>query len=42
MDTRPLHSEAEYDAALKDIERYLLAEPAPGAAMPIASTCLHL
>lgn len=27
---RPLHSEAEYDAALADIERYFETEPTPG------------
>ncbi len=32
MDIRPLHSEAEYDIALKDIERYFDMEPEPGTA----------
>lgn len=32
MDVRPLHSEADYDAALKEIERYFEAEPEPGTA----------
>ena len=27
---RPLHSEADYDAALKQIERYFESEPKPG------------
>lgn len=31
MDIRPLHSEAEYDAALAEIERYFVNEPAPGS-----------
>jgi HTH-type transcriptional regulator / antitoxin HigA len=30
MDIRPLHSEADYDAALSDIEQYFEAEPQPG------------
>src|SRR6202007_3361196 len=29
---RPLHSEADYDAALKEIERYFENEPKPGTA----------
>ena len=29
---RPLHSEADYDAALKQIERYFENEPKPGTA----------
>lgn len=31
MDIRPLHSEADYDAALAEIERYFVNEPAPGS-----------
>ena len=27
---RPIHSEADYDAALKEIERYFENEPEPG------------
>ena len=30
MDIRPLHSEADYDAALKEIARYFDDQPAPG------------
>lgn len=30
MDIRPLHSEADYDAALGDIEQYFEVEPQPG------------
>jgi HTH-type transcriptional regulator/antitoxin HigA len=30
MDVRPLRSEADYDAALSDIEQYFEAEPQPG------------
>ena len=30
MDIRPLRSEADYDAALSDIERYFETEPPPG------------
>ncbi len=30
MDIRPIHSEAEYDDALKQIERYFITEPTPG------------
>ena len=30
MDIRPVHSEAEYDAALDDIGRYFEHEPEPG------------
>lgn len=30
MDIRPLHSESDYDAALKDIEGYFEHEPEPG------------
>ncbi len=30
MDIRPLHSEADYEAALKEIERYFDEEPALG------------
>jgi HTH-type transcriptional regulator / antitoxin HigA len=29
---RPLHSEADYDAALEEIERYFENEPTPGTA----------
>ena len=29
---RPLHSEAEYEAAIDEIERYFDNEPAPGSA----------
>jgi HTH-type transcriptional regulator/antitoxin HigA len=32
MDIRPLHSEADYDAALSDIEQYFEVEPKPGTA----------
>ncbi len=31
MDIRPLHSEADYDAALAEIERYFVDEPVPGS-----------
>jgi HTH-type transcriptional regulator / antitoxin HigA len=31
MDIRPLRSEADYDAALSDIEQYFEAEPQPGS-----------
>ncbi len=31
MDIRPLHSEADYDAALKHIEHYFISEPQPGS-----------
>ena len=31
MDIRPLRSEADYDAALSDIERYFETEPQPGS-----------
>jgi HTH-type transcriptional regulator/antitoxin HigA len=31
MDIRPIRSEADYDAALKEIERYFDQEPAPGS-----------
>lgn len=30
MDIRPLHSESDYDAALKEIEAYFEHEPEPG------------
>ena len=30
MDVRALHSEADYDWALKEVERYFEATPAPG------------
>jgi len=31
MDIRPLRSEADYDAALSDIEQYFEVEPQPGS-----------
>jgi hypothetical protein len=32
MDIQPIHSEAEYDAALAEIDRYFAHEPEPGSA----------
>jgi HTH-type transcriptional regulator/antitoxin HigA len=31
MDIRPLHSETDYDTALKDIEQYFIKEPPTGS-----------
>ena len=38
---RPLRSEADYDAALVEIERYFEKEPPPGSAEADRSTCLR-
>ena len=31
MDIRPIHNEAEYDAALAEIDQYFVDEPKPGS-----------
>jgi HTH-type transcriptional regulator / antitoxin HigA len=35
----PLRTEADYDAALEEIEHYFEHEPKPGTAKRINSTC---
>jgi HTH-type transcriptional regulator/antitoxin HigA len=32
MDVKPLHSEQDYDWAIREVTRYFDAEPAPGTA----------
>ena len=38
---RPLRSEADYDTALEEIERYFENEPKPGHRKPIVSIFSH-
>ena len=38
-DTQPIRTEADYDAALKEIELYFDREPEPGSRSPTGSTC---